>query len=286
MPFDRAASRLLPHEWLCGGFLALLWTRLVIAVGFVDRDSLIVASLLLINGVLLFCFPYGDDPSRSWRWRLLFYPIAMNLLYFVLATAIPAVHPLLEDSALQAADRALVGTNLSVRLQPLVQPVLTDFFSFCYMLYFAYLIFGQVSYLFGNLAVLKKYYAGLFSLYAIGYLGYSLVPALGPHLAMADQFTTPLRGGWLTTANDTLVATGSNHVDVFPSLHVGNALYLLMSDYRYKRWRFWAYLIPCAGLWASTLYLRYHYFVDVICGLVLGGIAWQLANRVTRESEA
>ena len=286
MPFDRAASRLLPHEWLCGGFLALLWMRLVIAVGFVDRDSLIIASLLVVNGVLLFCFPYGGDPSRSWRWRLLFYPIAMNLLYFVLATAIPAVHPLLDDSALQAADRALIGTNLSVRLQPLVHPVLTDFFSFCYMLYFAYLIFGQVSYLFGNLIVLKKYYAGLFSLYAFGYLGYSLVPALGPHLAMADQFTTPLRGGWLTAANDTLVATGSNHVDVFPSLHVGNALYLLMSDYRYKRWRFWAYLIPCAGLWASTLYLRYHYFVDVICGLVLGGIAWKLANLATRESGA
>jgi hypothetical protein len=283
MSSSGAANRLLPHEWLCGGFLALLLVRLVVAVGFLDRDALLIAALLAINCALLCFFPYGGDPGRSWRWRLLFYPIVMNLLYFLLATAIPAVHPGLEDPALQAADQVLIGTNLSIRLQPLVHPVLTDFFSFCYMLYFAYLIFGQVSYLFGDLTILKKVYSGLFSLYAVGYLGYSLVPALGPHLVIADQFTTSLSGGWLTAANDKLVLDGSNHVDVFPSLHCGNTLYLLLSDYRYKRWRFWAYLIPSVGLWMSTLYLRYHYAIDVGCGLMLGWLAWKMANRTAQD---
>jgi uncharacterized protein len=154
------------------------------------------------------------------------------------------------------------------------------------MLYFVYLIIAQVSYLFADLQIVKRYYGGLFSLYAIGFLGYALVPARGPYLAMTDQFTVALAGGWLTHANDLLVANGSNHVDVFPSLHVGNALYLLMSDYRYKRWRFWTYLVPCVGLWLSTLYLRYHYFVDVACGVMLGWLAWQIANRFPGKREA
>lgn len=281
-----APNRLLPHEWLCAGFFVWLLVQLIVSVGFSDRNSLLIALLLIMNCVLLVFFPYSGDPDRAWRWRLLFYPIAMNLLYFMLGTAIPAVHPGLEDAALQAADQALVGTNLSIRLQSLVHPVLTDFLSFCYMLYFAYLLFGQAWYMFGDLAVLKKYYVGLFSLYAVGYFGYSVLPALGPYLAMADQFSTPLTGGWLTAVNDKMVLSGSNRVDVFPSLHCGNALYILLSDYQHKRWRFWAYLIPCVGLWVSTLYLRYHYFIDVICGLVLGWLAWKMANRIARQGPA
>jgi len=279
-------SRLLLHEWLCLGFFVWMLVQLVVAAGFSNRDTLIFSSLLAANCALVYFLPYGGDRDLGWRLRLLFYPVAMNLLYFPLGTAIPAIHPEREDAALQAVDQALIGTNLSIRMEPWVHPTLTDFFSFCYMLYFLYLILGQFSYLFGDVAVLKKYYAGLFSLYAVGYFGYSLFPALGPYLAMGDQFGVPLSGGWLSAVNEKIVLSGSNRVDVFPSLHCGNALYILLSDYQHKRWRFWAYLIPCIGLWLSTLYLRYHYFIDVVCGLLLGWLAWKMANRYLREQPA
>ena len=278
-------NRLLLHEWVCLGFFSWMLVQLVFAAGF-SGDTLIFASLLAANCTLVYFLPGGGNYDLGWRLRLLFYPVAMNLLYFILGTAIPAIHPGREDAALQAVDRALIGTNLSIRMQPWVHPALTDFFSFCYILYFLYLIVGQFSYLFGDLAVLKKYYAGLFSLYAVGYFGYSLVPALGPYVAMSDQFGVPLSGGWLTSLNERIVVSGTNGVDVFPSLHCGNALYILLSDYQHKRWRFWAYLIPCLGLWLSTLYLRYHYFIDVACGLLLGWLAWKMANRYMREQPA
>jgi membrane-associated phospholipid phosphatase len=279
-------SSLLLHEWLCLGFFVWMFAQLVVAAGFSNRDTLVFAALLAGNCSLVYFLPRGGDRDLGWRLRLLFYPVAMNLLYFLLGTAIPAIHSGHEDAALQAVDRALIGTNLSIRMQPWVNPVLTDLFSFCYMLYFLYLIIGQFSYLFGDLAVLKKYYAGLFSLYAVGYFGYSLVPALGPYVAMGDQFSVPLGGGWVSALNEKIVLGGSNGVDVFPSLHCGNALYILLSDYQHKRWRFWAYLIPCIGLWLSTLYLRYHYFIDVACGLLLGWLAWKMANRYLREQPA
>jgi len=281
-----SSNRLLPHEWLCAGFFVWMLTQLLPAAGLLNRYTLLFALLLAVNGALLAFLPYSSNPERGWRWRLLFYPVAMNLLYFALGGAIPAIHPGLEDPLLQAVDRALIGTNLSLRMQPLVNPVLTDLLSFCYMLYFIYLLLGQAWYLLSDLATAKKYYAGLFSLYAVGYFGYSLFPALGPYAAMADEFSTPLIGGWLTEANEKMVMNGSNGVDVFPSLHCGNALYILLSDYQHKRWRFWAYLVPCVGLWVSTIYLRYHYFVDVIFGLLLGWLAWKMANRIARESLA
>ena len=274
-------NKLLLHEWLGLALLTWLFVQLALALGWWNREILIVGFLLAMNCALVLLAPYGGS-DRSWRLRILFYAVAMNALYFELRTAIPAINPRLSDSVLQAADQALVGTNLSLQLQQITLPVLTDFFSLCYMLFFTYLFIGQVAYLIGDLAILKKFAVGQFSLYAVGYFGYALVPARGPHVAMAGQFGTALVGGWLTEANERLVLAGSIGVDAFPSLHCASSLYLLLSDYQHHRWRFWVFLVPCIGLWCSTLYLRYHYFADVACGLALGWLAWILAKRVTR----
>jgi len=173
---------------------------------------------------------------------------------------------------------------LSLRLQPFIQPVLTEFLSFCYILFFPSLLFGMICYFFGELELLKKFFVGLFSLYGLGYLGYSLVPALGPHLAMPDQYTAPLEGWAMTRWNSAVVRFGSNHVDVFPSLHCAVSSYMLFFDRRHKPWRFWLFLAPCAGLWVSTIYLRYHYFVDVVCGFALAAVCLEITNRYRKEN--
>ena len=275
--YPRPAPRLLPHEWICGAFLLVLWVRLLFRVGPHASDTLFVLGLLCMNAVLVAYSDFRKQP-HSWRLRLLFYPVAMNLLYPLLRTWISTLHPHLEDAALQSADRWLIGGNLSLHMQFLVRPALTDFLSFCYPLYFAYLLSSQSWYFFDDLALLKTFYIGMFTLYGLGYFGYSILPALGPYLAMADQFTVPLTGGWFTHANAWLVMKGSNRVDVFPSLHCANTLFILLFDLRHRRWRFWLFLVPCLGICLSTIYLRYHYFVDLICGFALVPLAWWLSH--------
>src|SRR5205823_1731037 len=135
-----------------------------------------------------------------------------------------------------------------------------------------------ITYLCGDLRVFKKFMVGLFSLYGLGLLGYTLVPAQGPYLAMAHQFQGPLAGALFTRWNDWLVGFGSNGFDVFPSLHCAVTVYLLLFDRQHRPWRFWLLLLPCAGLWFSTLYLRYHYFIDVPCGFALGLFSIWLAK--------
>jgi membrane-associated phospholipid phosphatase len=125
----------------------------------------------------------------------------------------------------------------------------------------------------------KAFYTGLFTIYAIGYLGYATFPALGPYLAMADRFSVPLTGGWLTHFTSQIVLAGSNHVDVFPSLHVANSVYILLFDYHHNPRRFRLALLPCSGLVIATVYLRYHYLIDVLCGLGLSLLALWLSQR-------
>ena len=116
-------------------------------------------------------------------------------------------------------------------------------------------------------------------LYGIGFLGYSLVPAAGPWVHMAGEFAVPLTGGWMTELNARVIGAGSNGVDVFPSLHCAVSAYLLVFDWRHRRWRFAAYVLPCIGLWVSTVYLRYHYFIDLVAGFALAAAALAVARR-------
>jgi membrane-associated phospholipid phosphatase len=275
---------LLPHEIFFGLFLLITWLRLGFTVGFFGGDALLYLALLTGNAwVIWFC--RSDGTSLRWRLGLLFYPMAMNIVFQHMKTAIPKIHPERMDALLQRLDTLGIGTNLSLRLQPLVHPALTEFFSLCYILFFPYLLFSLIYYFCGNVELLKKFVGGLFTIYGLGFLGYSLLPAAGPYLAMTDQFTKPLDGWWLTKWNAAIVAAGSNKVDVFPSLHCAVSSFLLFFDRRHRPWRFKLYLIPAVGLWLSTIYLRYHYFIDVLCGFALAAFALWLARRFPRKSD-
>lgn len=270
-------SRPLPHEIFFGLFLVVTWLRLSLTVGFLGGDALFYLALIMLN-IAAVWFYRSKDTALRWRIGLLFYPIALNVVFPQMKTAIPKIHPEKMDAVLQNLDSMGVGTNLSLRLQPLVDPVLTEFFSLCYMLFFIYLFFSLIYYFCGDVVLLKKFIIGLFTIYGIGFLGYSFVPAVGPYKAMADQFAVPLTGWWITKWNAAVVARGSNGVDVFPSLHCAVSSFFLFFDRQHRPWRFKLYLVPCVGLWISTIYLRYHYFVDVLCGFALSAFALWVAS--------
>src|SRR5581483_7633633 len=208
---------LLPHEIFFGLFLVITWLRLGFATGFFSLNALLYFALVAAN-VWAVWFCRSDGTSRRWRIGMLFFPLAMNIVFMNMKTAIPSIHPGRYDTLLHHIDSLGIGTNLSVRLQPLVTPALTEFLSFCYILFFPCLFLSILYYFRGDVELLKKFVIGLFTIYGIGFLGYSLVPAAGPHIVMPEQFTVPLDGWWITKLNAAIVAAGSNHVDVFPSL--------------------------------------------------------------------
>ena len=111
-------------------------------------------------------------------------------------------------------------------------------------------------------------------------------PAAGPWVAMAGEFSGPLEGGRLPQGNAAIVRMESNGVDVFPSLPCAVPSFLLAFDFVYRRWRFWCYLVPAVGLWVSTVYLRYHYFIDVLAGFALAALAMTIATRWYRAPVA
>ena len=276
--------KVLPHEAIFGGFLLITWIRLGLGPGFGDRDALLYLALILVDLALIGWCRHRPDRTR-WTLRLLFHPMALNVVFLNMKEAIPKIAPDGMDRVLQRVDALLVGGNLSLRLERFTTPSASEWFSFCYILFFPYLLFSLIWYFRRELDMLRPFLVGLFTIYGLGFLGYSLVPAKGPWMAMTDQFRVPLAGGFITRLNDQVVRAGSNGVDVFPSLHCAVSSFLLGWDWRKTRWRFWAYLVPCVGLWFSTLYLRYHYLVDLLCGFILSAFAIWLARNFEQRGE-
>lgn len=276
-------TRVLPHEWCFGAFLLVTWLRLVLGVGLFDRDALLYLVLLLVN---LFVIAWCERRETKLRWyvRLWFYPVAMNAVFFTMHSAVLKVTPHTCDEWLASLDRLLFGATLSGRVQAIATPALTEVLSFCYLLFFPYLVFSWFYYARRGLPLLRRLMVGMFTIYGLGFLGYSWIPAGGPHLALPEEFTVPLAGWTITRLNASVVAQGSNGVDVFPSLHCAISAFLLFFDREHARWRHRLYLAPCVGLWIATIYLRYHYFVDVLCGFALAGFALWLTCRWTDSS--
>lgn len=285
------AARLLPHEWVFGGFMLVMASGLVVKAGFTLPATALFTGFLVASVVLLALTRTRDTPF-AWRLRLAFYPVAMNVLFQVMAVAVPVLHPGSADAWLQQIDTAMIGRNLSLRLETWTSPLLTEIMSFCYVIFLPYLTLSLIHYLAAPLSQARPFFTGLFTLYGIGFLGYLAVPAGGPITAIAGEFTVPLDGWLITRWTAKIVEAGSNHVDAFPSLHCAVSFYLLMSDRQFKPWRFRVYLLPAIGLWVSTIYLRYHYVVDVAAGFSLAfaclAVArWQMKREAaTTESSA
>lgn len=269
----------LPHE-IFFGLLSLGVIASLLVSGVQDATALLLffASCLAVE-ILLVAFCRLKPTSTRWRLRLLFYPLIINPVYPVLPEVVAALGRALQDEALQRIDRLLIGGDLSVRLQPLATPLLTEVLSGAYLFYMIYFGVSQLLYFLDELELAVRFYIGLFTVFFVGFIGYVLVPAHGPYIALSESFATPLVGGAITRFNQEVVRLGSIRVDVFPSLHCAVPAFILAFDYRHKRARFWLCLGPCLLLFASTIYLRYHYLIDVVAGFGLALVAFLLATR-------
>lgn len=111
-------------------------------------------------------------------------------------------------------------------------------------------------------------FASLVTFY-LGYIGYVLVPVVGPgytvHFAahvgdIAPQFTTNTR----TIARD-----------CFPSLHTALSVLMTIYIWRYRPRLGVVYTILTGLIIVATVYLRFHYLLDDLAGLTLAfAVSW------------
>jgi membrane-associated phospholipid phosphatase len=216
------------------------------------------------------------------RWREIkivralcdFSPVFFILAVFELLGGItPYLRPDI-DSLLIKADLALFGVHPTVWMEDFFIPWVADILALAYIsYYFIPLILILILYFKGRSNEFFLTAGTLLLGYYICYMIYIFMPAVGPRFTLASLQQIPLHGGIImNTIVDTLNALEGNKRDCFPSGHTQIVLVSLWFAFKYRRPLFWIYLPIIIALIISTVYLRYHYVIDLVAGIAAAGI--------------
>jgi len=224
--------------------------------------------------------------ARALTYRLgLFVPMVLS--YFELRVLLPALQPDLMDHRLFSIDLWLLGTTPSVWMQAWNTKPIVEWLSFFYYTHFFVLIMMFDPSLFLRKGRrLQELMAGGMLVIASGHLLYTLVPGVGPYATLA--FDQPLHGGFWWTQVEVTVATAGAQLDIFPSLHTAWPAYFTLHAFAHRDYPPFRILWPILGFVAiniivATMFLRWHWFIDVALWLLLAfgarGFAVAVASR-------
>jgi membrane-associated phospholipid phosphatase len=232
------------------------------------------------GGPLDFVRPYWEI-VRDW-----FPFLIILLMYYTLwgdATLLMVTTD--RDQALIGLDQRLFGFQASLVLQRIISPALTSWMTFAYFYHVINIpVVACFIYLRRDRARFREMMSGLMMVSFFGIMGYLLVPAIGPMYTLRAQYTVPLSHSLIMFNRDfDFMDFARIRRDVFPSLHVAISFVVWLYAYRNSKMLFWVLSPLVVSLWFSTLYLRYHYLIDVVAGLILGPLCFLLANWLFRR---
>ncbi len=242
----------------------------------VPRWGLLITLYLTLTGALLFLIYANRKHGRLFEIIHDFvFPVGTVFLIFdSLGWLVHHINPIDRDELLIKIDYYLFGMHPTVWLEGISRPWLTDILQAAYSTYYflpiVYGIFLKLHNKRGELEL--SLFLVIFCFY-LSFIGYILFPAIGPRFTLDHLQNTPYKtmGGIFLAEfiRNTLDAVEGIKRDAFPSGHSAVALVVLYLSYRFEKGIFLIYLPIVSALLISTVYLRYHYVIDVIAGIIL-----------------
>ncbi len=257
-------------------------------------------TLLFLVGLFLLTLLFHDR-IPLWRSQLLFYTLLFGLLFALKVSSnrrgskgvgglwndfSPVVFVILTyqslgnmiqylkpdvDPILIRIDFFLFGVHPTVWMERWIMPWLVDLMSLIYFSYIFLPIFFVVTLYLKRRR--EEFDQAIFILvfgYYLSFIGYILFPAIGPRFTQAHLYSIPLEGSFITDlVRDTLNTLQHNKRDCMPSGHTQISLMVLFLAWRHEKILFYIFLPIVTSLIFSTVYLRYHYVIDLIAGAVL-----------------
>ena len=287
-----ALRRFAVQDWYMVGFVVVLLLAVISGSG-PDRATCIRYATIDVVGVFLALLVVRAELLRGTAAALLYRLTIFGAVlgtFFQLKTILPEVSSRLVDGQLFAFDMALFHYEPAVAWDRFVTPATTEWFAFFYYGYFFLLGAHALPFAFivkHRKVQLAEFGLGIVMIFCTAHLVYMVVPGYGPYRYLADQFTNRLEGGlWWRLVNETVAAAGSQK-DIFPSLHTCAPTFLALFSFRHRKTLPFKYTWPFTAFFASqmvlaTMFLRWHYLVDICAGLTLAIVATLVGSRIVR----
>jgi hypothetical protein len=285
--FRRLWRNLALQDFIVLGFQSYMFVRALLSPDGADaRVARIVTALLLSVALATLALTRGELIAPGFK-RSSIYCIglfaSMLASYFALRWCLAALQARLLDPELYRIDRALFGETPAVLFDRFVTPASVEWFAFFYYGYF----FLVAAHLLGTLIFdsgRRRYelLLGAAIVVSVGHASYTIVPGIGPHEYCAALFHHQLVGGAWWDRVESAVRSGGAMLDIFPSLHTALPTLFALHSFRHRQRRPYrqSWLLVSAAvvnIVIATLFLRWHYGIDVLAGLLLAFTAQRVA---------
>lgn len=248
------------------------------------------ATLLLVNSLIAtviassIVLTYLTDVSIFRMIRYFYIIPVVYIMYEQTHYFVRLVHPVDYDTWLIQADRWVFGVDPTQWFTDRAFPALTEYLQICYFLFYVLPVTHAIElWARGDVENLKTFARKMTFIYYLSYLAYFVLPAVGPRFTLHDFTATSseLPGLWLTeplraiiNAGGGITAGAIHPVDVvnrdcMPSGHTMLTLVNIILAFHFRSRFRWLFVVIGGSLILSTVYLRYHYVVDVLVGVVL-----------------
>ena len=239
-----------------------------------------ISLFLLVLTVAVSRAKWGD--RKGVRFLCDFSPIFfVIIIYELLGRVIPYLRPDV-DGLLMRIDLAFFGVHPTIWLERFFVPWLVDFLALVYTsYYFIPVVLIVVLYFWGKKEEFSVTICTLLLGYYLSFVGYVTMPTIGPRFTLESLQSISLEGGGIAgSLIHILNVIEGTKMDCFPSGHTQMTLISLWFAFAYRRPLFWIYLPLSIALIFSTVYLRYHYVIDVAAGFAFAGITLLLGPRL------
>lgn len=187
------------------------------------------------------------------------------------------------DDLLIKIDRFIFGFDPTIMLYKIANPFLTELLQIVYGTFFFLPVILGIDLMIRNKDRQFCYMTFIIVLgFFLSYVGYILLPAIGPRFTLHDfdNTNTELPGLFITNFLREIVNAGESipagtpnpalvvQRDAFPSGHTQMTLLVMYLSVKFKSGTRYFFLINGSLLIFATVYLRYHYVVDLIGGTI------------------
>ncbi len=239
----------------------------------------------------------AEKKIRSWsRFLRFWYPSFMILFCFKeIYLIMIGFDTRLYDPELILIDQWIFGFNPTEYLAAYVNPVLVELLQIVYGLFYLMpVIYAMELYIWHRYEELKYAIFVVFLGFYLSFLGYIVVPAIGPRFTLHDFsnlnlelpgifFADIIRG--IIDFGESIPKNVSNpeayaQRDAFPSGHTIIIILITYLSHKIRSGSFYFYLPYSVLMIFSTVYLRYHYVIDLIGGIPFVLVTIFIANKL------
>jgi membrane-associated phospholipid phosphatase len=195
------------------------------------------------------------------------------LMYVELRWIIAGFGAAHRDATVLGWEHALFPSNPSATLAPRLHvPWVSELLHLAYASYYLLVYLPPIAlYLRGRRDAFVSTTLALTVVYGVCFITYALFPVDGPRylVGAAAAPEGPIRSFVLT-----LLDRGSSRGTAFPSSHVAASVVASLCALRHQRGVGIVVSVVTAALTVATVYGGFHYAVDALVGVILGGLAW------------